>query len=253
LSGAAKFEFADGAIRGINIAKTVRELTTGILSGWQENAVEKTDFATLEASFQIGKGQARTADLKLAGPLVRMAGAGTVDLPAKTLQFRVDPQLVASLEGQGGKTDLRGLGVPIIIAGPWAKPSIYPDIQGILKDPAAAYEQLNRLGGGLVSLPGAGRAGSLAGFRGLTKNGRVSTDTLQQGALDGIGALLDGQQQSSVDEAPATVTNAKPKQKPVSDAAPIEMKKSKKRQVAAEPSPAPEDAAKQLMQNFLGN
>ena len=70
------------------------------------------------------------------------------DLPGQTLKFRVDPQLVASLEGQGGKTDLQGLGVPIMIAGPWATPSIYPDIEGILNDPAAAYEQLNRLGGG---------------------------------------------------------------------------------------------------------
>ena len=42
-----------------------------------------------------------------------------------------------------------------MIAGPWARPSIYPDIKGILQDPAAAYQQLNRLGGGLVSLPGA--------------------------------------------------------------------------------------------------
>ena len=251
LSGAAKFEFANGAIRGINIAKTVRGLTTGILSGWQENAAEKTDFATLGASFQIAKGQAQTADLELMGPLVRMAGAGTVDLSVKTLKFRVDPQLVASLEGQGGKTDLQGLGVPVMIAGPWAKPSIYPDIEGILKDPAAAYEQLNRLGGGLVSLRGAGSAKSLSGVGGLIKKGKVSTDTLQQGALDGIGALLGGQQQPSVDEAPAAVPNAKPRQKPESDAALIGAKKSKKRQVDPEPSPAPED--RQLMQNFLGN
>jgi AsmA protein len=254
-NGAAKFEFTNGAIRGINIAKTMRGLTTGILSGWQENTAEKTDFATLGASFKLAKGQAQTADLKLAGPLVRMAGAGNVDLPGKTLKFRVDPQLVASLEGQGGKTDLQGLGVPIIIAGPWARPSIYPDIEGILSNPAAAYEQLNRLGGGLVSLPGAGDTGSVAAIGGLIKNGKVGTDALQQGALGGIGALLGNQQ--SADETPASApvptTKAKSKQKPVSEAPPAETKKSKKRQAAAEPSPAPQDAARQLMQNFLGN
>ena len=103
LNGTAKFDFTDGAIRGINIAKTMRSLSTGVLSGWQENAAEKTDFATLGASFKVAKGQAETSDLRLAGPLVRMAGAGRVDLPAQTLKFRVDPQLVASLEGQGGK------------------------------------------------------------------------------------------------------------------------------------------------------
>jgi AsmA protein len=259
LGGTAKFEFADGAIRGINIAKSMRGLTTGILSGWQENAAEKTDFATLGASFKLVKGQAQTADLRLAGPLVRMTGAGTVDLPGKTLKFRVDPQLVASLEGQGGKTDLQGLGVPIMIAGPWARPSIYPDIEGILKDPVAAYEQLNRLGGGLVSLPGAGSTGSVSAIGGLIKNGKVGTGVLQQGALGGIGALLGGQQQQSVGEAeaeaavPAPATKVKPKQKPVSDAAPPESKKNKKRQAAAQPSNAPQDAARQLMQGVFGN
>ncbi len=257
LNGSAKFEFSNGAIRGINIAKTMRGLTTGILSGWQENAAEKTDFATLGASFKIAKGQAQTADLRLAGPLVRLAGAGTVDLPGKALKFRVDPQLVASLEGQGGKSDLQGLGVPIMISGPWAKPSIYPDIEGILKDPAAAYEQLNRLGGGLVSLPGAGNTGSVSALGGLIKNGKAGTGALQQGALGGIGALFGGQSQQSADEAvapaPAPTTKAKPKPKPVSDAAPAETKKSKKRQAAAEPSAAPQQAANQLLQNFLGN
>jgi len=257
LSGSGKFEFSNGAIRGINIAKTMRGLTTGILSGWQENAAEKTDFATLGASFKIAKGQAQTADLRLAGPLVRMTGAGTVDLPGKTLKFRVDPQLVASLQGQGGKTDPQGLGVPIMIAGPWAKPSIYPDIEGILQDPAAAYEQLNRLGGGLVSLPGAGATGSVSAIGGLIKNGKVGTDALQQGALGGIGALLGGQGQPSTDEAeasaPQPAAKAKPKPKPVSDAAPSETKTSKKRQAAAEPTAAPQEAANQLLQNFLGN
>ena len=87
LNGTAKFEFTNGAIRGINIAKSVRSLSTGILSGWQENDAEKTDFATLGASFKIAKGQAQTADLRLAGPLVRMTGAGTVDLPAQDAEI----------------------------------------------------------------------------------------------------------------------------------------------------------------------
>jgi AsmA protein len=247
LNGSAKFEFTDGALRGINIAKTVRSLSTGTLSGWGANEAEKTDFATLGASFQVAQGQAKTSDLLLAGPLVRMAGAGTVDVPAQALKFRVDPQLVASLEGQGGKTDLQGLGVPVMIAGPWAKPSIYPDIAGILSDPAAAYEQLNRLGGGLVSLPGAGSTGSVAKIGGLIKTGKIGTDTLGQGALDGIGQLLGAQDPAE----PAPATAAAPK--PVSAAAPPETKKGKKRQAAAEAGPAPEQATQQFLQNFLGN
>src|SRR5690606_3692027 len=94
LSGNANLEFANGAIRCVNIAKTIRSLGTGVVEGWQGNEAEKTDFASLGATFKVAKGQATTKDLHLVGPLVRMNGAGTVDLPGQTLKFRVDPQLV---------------------------------------------------------------------------------------------------------------------------------------------------------------
>ena len=293
LAGTAKVEFTNGAIRGINIAKSVRSLSTGILSGWQESASEKTDFASLGASFKIAKGQAETTDLHLAGPLVRMTGTGAVDLPAQALKFRVDPQVVASLEGQGGKTDLAGLGVPIMIAGPWSKPAIYPDIAGILQNPQAAYEQLNKLSGGLVSFKGGGvlgNTGSIAG--GIIQNGKINKNALQQGAIMGLGALIGGQQGGAgqapdaaaqpsdqaaeqpavADQQPAQAVPAQPKAKQgqakakqgaASDDSVSTGKKGKKQQQAAsanvqpnaqsDPALAPEAAARQLMQNFLGN
>ncbi len=287
LAGSAKFEFTNGAIRGINIAKSMRSLSTGILSGWQDSAEEKTDFAALGASFKIAKGQAQTADLHLAGPLVRMAGAGVVDLPAQALKLRVNPQVVASLEGQGGKTDLAGLGVPVIIAGPWAKPSIYPDIAGILQNPQAAYEQLNKLGGGLVALKGGGALGSTGSIGGgLIQNGKINKGALQQGAIAGLGALLGNQggaaqaptteQQPGepapvADQQPADPAPVQPKAKSgkgkAKQAAATEdgvsaVKKGKKQKAAqadaegnAQPDPAlaPEAAARQVMQNFIGN
>jgi AsmA protein len=291
LAGTAKVEFTNGASRGINIAKTVRSLSTGILSGWQESGSEKTDFAALGASFKIAKGQAETTDLHLAGPLVRMTGAGTVDLPAQALKFRVDPQVVASLEGQGGKTDLAGLGVPIMIAGPWSKPSIYPDIAGILQNPQAAYERLSKLSGGLASLKGGGvlgNTGSLAG--GIIQNGKINKNALQQGAIMGLGALIgqqggagqapdaaaepsaqaaeqpaaaDQQPAQAVSPQPAKQGQAKAKQGAANDGGVSTGKKGKKKQQAAsgdaqpnaqsDPALAPEAAARQLMQNFLGN
>jgi chaperonin GroEL len=64
----------------------LRNLGTGIIEGWQGGEAEKTDFASLGASFKIAQGKATTEDLHLVGPLVRMKGAGTVDLPAKGLK-----------------------------------------------------------------------------------------------------------------------------------------------------------------------
>ena len=202
LAGTASFEFSDGAIRGINVAKMVRNLGSATLSGWQSGDAEKTDFASLGASFKIAQGKAQTSDLHLSGPLVRMAGTGTVDLPAQTINLRVDPQVVASLEGQGGKNDLQGLGVPVAINGPWAAPSIYPDIAGILDNPQAAYEKLSKLGGGLVKLPSAdslgGALSSTGGIAGLVKGkaGGSIEDLIKadqgsgQGVVQGLGQLL---------------------------------------------------------------
>jgi AsmA protein len=207
LAGTASFEFSDGAIRGINVAKMVRNLGSATLSGWQSGDAEKTDFASLGASFKIAQGKAQTSDLHLSGPLVRMAGVGTVDLPAQTINFRVDPQVVASLEGQGGKNDLEGLGVPVAINGPWAAPSIYPDIAGILDNPQAAYEKLSKLGGGLVKLPSAdslgGALSSTGGIAGLVKGkaGGSIDDLIKadqgsqgQGVVQGLGQLLGANQ-----------------------------------------------------------
>jgi AsmA protein len=106
----------------------------------------------LAARFRLAKGQATTDDVRLAGPLVRMTGKGAADLVAQTLDFRVEPKLVLSLQGQGGTGDPAGLGVPVVIRGSWSGPEIYPDIAGILENPGAAFDQLRKMGGGLFGL-----------------------------------------------------------------------------------------------------
>src|SRR5262249_25814032 len=70
----------------------------------------------------------------------------------QTLDFRVDPKVVLGPQGQGGSSDPAGLGVPVVIRGPWAQPQIYPDVAGILDNPQAAFDKLKTLGGGLFGL-----------------------------------------------------------------------------------------------------
>jgi AsmA protein len=168
LSGTAFVNFQDGAILGLNVAKMIRSLTSGTLSGWQEGKDETTDLTQLGASFRIERGQATTGDLVLVGPLVRMNGAGTVDLAAKSLAFRVEPKLVMTIEGQGGAADPVGLGIPVAVQGPWSAPSIYPDMAGILENPDAAYAKLREMGKGLFGAGGGGISDQLGGKLGDT-------------------------------------------------------------------------------------
>ncbi|MEP3275766.1 MAG: AsmA family protein [Stappiaceae bacterium] len=165
LAGTASFQFTDGAIRGVNIPRMVRSLSVQTLLGWNDNSRQKTDFSEFSASFAIERGLATNTDTKLVGPLVRMTGTGVTDFPAKVLDWRFDPKVVASLEGQSDTNeDLIGLGVPVLVKGPWDNPEIYPDIQGILENPDAAYKQLQSVSGDIGKLLGGdGALGDLPG------------------------------------------------------------------------------------------
>ncbi|KIZ40461.1 MULTISPECIES: AsmA family protein [Rhodopseudomonas] len=184
LNGTAFVNFSDGEIRGLNVAKMIRTLTSSTLTGWQESSTEATDLSQLSASFQIDQGKATSSDLLLIGPLVRMTGAGTIDLTAKSLAFRVEPKLVMTTQGQGRSGDPVGFGIPVVVDGPWNAPRIFPDAAGILDNPDAAYARLRQLGQGLFGALGgqdASGSGALSGELGKTL-GKL----IQQG--------LDGQQ-----------------------------------------------------------
>lgn len=194
LDGETRMMFNNGAIRGINIPKMVRTLSARTLLGWQSSEQEKTDFSEFAGSFQFTNGLARTRDIRLVGPLVRATGAGSIDLPAKTLEMRFDPRVVASLQGQGGGQDLAGLGVPIVVEGSFAQPRIYPDIAGILENPDAAFQQLQRFGGGLAALTNDGDAlrDQVRERTGLDLNQVVRNGSIDRDAAIGQGANLIG-------------------------------------------------------------
>ena len=174
MQGTAFVSFQDGAIRGINVAQMIRSLTSGTLSGWQDNQnnseAQSTDLSQLSASFRIDKGQAVTTDLNLIGPLVRVTGAGTIALDTKMMGFRVEPKLVMTTEGQGRTSEPVGFGIPVMIQGSWSQPRIFPDMAGMLDNPDAAYAKLREMGKGLFGPDGGGLGnilGNLGGNLGL--------------------------------------------------------------------------------------
>ncbi len=181
LKGEARLRFADGAIRGVNVARLVRTVREAVVNGWKKAPREKTDFAELSASFRIADGIAGTKDLRMIGPLVRLTGSGEVDLLRRRLDLRVNPKLVGSLKGQGGRMELAGLPVPVIVRGPWDNPKIYPDIRGVLSDPAGAYRRLRKL----ISAAGAGDAAKAA-----ADIGRRGQKKLEEGARKELSRVM---------------------------------------------------------------
>lgn len=127
LGGTGGFAFADGAIRGVNLAQAIRGIESALTNrrlpdGFGEQ--EETDFSALEGTFTVANGIATNNNLVMLSPLVRVDGAGTIGIGQQTLNYRLRPRAVASIEGQGGERDLQGVVVPIIISGTFNNPQI---------------------------------------------------------------------------------------------------------------------------------
>ncbi len=125
LAGTLAVQLHDGAIKGINLAKSLRELKAKV-SGRQEavqkaNQNEKTDFSELAASFKIAGGVARNDDLSAKSPFLRLTGAGAVDLVQSRIDYLAKATVVGSAKGQEGKEldQLKGLTVPVHLTGPF--------------------------------------------------------------------------------------------------------------------------------------
>ena len=147
LTGKSDVAVRNGAIIGFNLGGAVRALSEGNIPDLDSSRTEKTDFSALTGSFVIADGVATNDDLLLASPLLRATGAGTVDLPARSLDYVVRPKVIATLAGQGGEKDLRGLEVPLHITGPWEDPAIKADIAGAINNPDTV-EAVKELGKG---------------------------------------------------------------------------------------------------------
>jgi AsmA protein len=164
LNGTLAVSLADGSIKGMDIANTVRTVRARVseLRGQkveQSDMAQKTDFTELKASFNVKNGVARNDDLAMKSPLLRAAGAGDIDIANERLNYTLKATLVASLEGQGGRevADLRGLTVPVHLTGALAAPRYSIDFAGMVTDLAGQRLQdeiAKRAGGALPAKPG---------------------------------------------------------------------------------------------------
>ncbi|MDD5757520.1 MAG: AsmA family protein [Desulfobulbaceae bacterium] len=126
MNGTMSLNLADGAIQGINIAKQIRDAQNILgMSGANNqtqsaNSAEKTDFTELKATFAINKGVAHNDDLSLKSPLLRLSGAGDIDIAHDSMDYLAKATLAATLKGQGGRDDLNGIPVPVRVKGPFS-------------------------------------------------------------------------------------------------------------------------------------
>jgi AsmA protein len=219
LQGTADVAFSDGAIRGIDIADVYNNLVSLMSSGFKQDGSKATTFTELAASFAIEGGVARTEDIKLVGPLVRMTGNGAADLAESTLNFRLEPRLIASLKGQGAEISTDGVGVPVVVEGSFTAPRIYPDLSDLLKNPDAALAKLKEFGLPIGRLPigdfinRGGASASVKDLLGGTLNKALKRDEQQLSIEEIIGGGMAPKPDNAAVEIPANAEPANAGQK----------------------------------------
>lgn len=136
LGGTAAIKLADGAVKGVDIAGTLRDIKNRFnFSGNTLGADQrkKTDFSEMSASFKIAKGVAHNEDLSMKSPLLRVTGNGDIDIGNSMLNYTARPTVVSTTKGQGGADmeALNGLTFPVKVTGPFSAPKYGFDFAAI--------------------------------------------------------------------------------------------------------------------------
>ncbi len=116
LSGKGAIKFGKGTIIGIDLDRLMRSGTVG--GG-------TTVFDSLGATWTIDGGVLRNDDLLLQLANYEARGAGQVGLGAQTIDYTFTPVALRANEGTG-------IAIPVRIRGPWADPSILPDLEAAI-------------------------------------------------------------------------------------------------------------------------
>jgi AsmA protein len=122
LGGKGDFNLANGVIKGMNLVGMVKNIGNAFESS--SKGADQTDFASLTGTFTITNGVLHNNDLQLKSAEIPMTGTGTVDLPKRSVQYKVTPKVVGIVA------------VPVDISGPWDHLHYAPDLAGLVGDPS---------------------------------------------------------------------------------------------------------------------
>lgn len=146
LGGTLQLRLRDGAVKGINLTQTLRELKAAFKPESQEETVaadtsKQTAFSEMDADLAFTKGVASVKRLNVVSPLLRVTQGepATIDFVKNELDLVARARVVNPAADPEGKEliGLKGVTIPVLVRGPFEKPTytlLWKDaIAGILK------------------------------------------------------------------------------------------------------------------------
>jgi AsmA protein len=123
LGGTIQVTAKQGMLNGLNVEQLMRRLQRSPLSGNGDFRSGRTPFDRLNVGLRIAQGLATVEDVRLEGPSVRLALAGTTSIPEREL----DLTGTANLIGTAATDPNVSFELPFVVQGPWDNPMILPD------------------------------------------------------------------------------------------------------------------------------
>jgi AsmA protein len=166
LAGSARVEMKDGAIKGVNLADSARNVKSALgAKPAKADPSQKTDFSEMSASFKIAGGVARNDDLKAASPFLRLGGAGNLDIGNNAIDYLAKATLAATTKGQGGRdvANVAGITIPVKLSGPLNNPDWHVDYSALVGNVAGGAA------GSVTEIGKKGAGGVTDAVRGLFK------------------------------------------------------------------------------------
>ncbi len=141
LGGNIHLSMADGAIKGFDLQQMIINTKALAGSSAKDDSTDtgidrKTRFAELAGDFIADQGVLRTSNLSMKAPALRFLGHGDVNLVTKSMDFKLDVNVVDTIMGQGGKSleNLKGVKIPFSIDGSLSSPRYRLNMAALLKE-----------------------------------------------------------------------------------------------------------------------
>jgi len=142
LNGTAGLTSRKGAIAGFNVEQLLKRIERRPLSGGGEFRTGKTPYETLTVNLKIVQGVANVEDVRMEGPSVGLALAGSASIPERELDLRGTASLL-SISASGSNAAAPAFELPFMVQGPWDDPIILPDPESRIQRSGAAQPILD--------------------------------------------------------------------------------------------------------------
>ncbi len=131
LDGAAKFALSNGILHGVDLNYWISQAVSLLKKQGPTSTAntDQTSFGNLTGTMQINDGIATNNDLLLRSPQLQATGKGTINLPAKYLDYQLLATLLHPRTGEP-----QGELVPIAVTGPFSQLTVRPDVKAILQN-----------------------------------------------------------------------------------------------------------------------